>query len=246
VDNNSTDDTVAIAKEYKFVRVMTEKRQGVLYARAKGFDAAKGDIIARIDADTIVPEDWIETIIEIFTDSDVAATSGRMEYYDIAMQKTVNRVELSFRRWLARRFAPTNSVFLQAANMAIRKSAWKEIRHELCERNDIHEDFCIALHLQQHGHIVTFDERLVADISLRCVNKSFKQFLAYILANPYTYREHNARGVKHMYLVIACVLLAYMPVRFIFRGYNTETERFHLLKALRPAKEHINPFTLQD
>src|SRR5688572_27451257 len=55
VDNNSTDGTVEVAGRYPFVTVLHEWRQGVVHARDCGFDAAKGDIIGRIDAETVMP-----------------------------------------------------------------------------------------------------------------------------------------------------------------------------------------------
>lgn len=246
VDNNSTDETVAIAKQYPFVRILHEPRQGVLYARARGFDAARGDIIGRIDADTIIPSDWIQRVREIFAESDVAATSGKMHYHDIALQSTVNRIELAFRRWLARGFTPTRTVFLQGASMAMRRDAWREIRHELCERNDIHEDYDIALHLQQRGHTVTFDERLVANISTRRIDTSFRQLLAYVRVNPHTYRVHNAPGQLYMYAVITLILVGYAPIRLLYRGYDTETKRFTWSKLFQSTSARVNPFTLHE
>lgn len=69
VDNASTDRTAQIARSYTTrlpVRVINEPRKGRGQARRTGFDHASGDIIASTDADTIVPEDWIETIGQVF------------------------------------------------------------------------------------------------------------------------------------------------------------------------------------
>jgi glycosyltransferase involved in cell wall biosynthesis len=59
VDNNSTDESINIARSYPFVRVVKELQQGVMWGRNAGFDAAKYDLIGRIDADTQLPDDWI-------------------------------------------------------------------------------------------------------------------------------------------------------------------------------------------
>jgi len=64
VDNNSTDSTVRVALSFPFVTLIREPRQGVMHARTTGFDAARGDIIGRIDADTILPPDWTESVLE--------------------------------------------------------------------------------------------------------------------------------------------------------------------------------------
>ncbi len=57
VDNNSTDRTVEIARKYSFVKVISEKHQHQVFAQAAGFNVANGDILGRIDADSILPPD---------------------------------------------------------------------------------------------------------------------------------------------------------------------------------------------
>ena len=65
VDNNSTDDGMAVvaemARTYPYIRTITESQQGLVYARNSGIDAATGDLVARIDADTRVPDGWAQT-----------------------------------------------------------------------------------------------------------------------------------------------------------------------------------------
>lgn len=243
VDNNSTDGTAAIARSFPFVRVITETRQGVLHARTAGFDAARGDIIGRIDADTIIPQDWVKTVCKIFAESDVAAVSGKMLYRDIALKNTVNALDLAFRSWLANCFERTNTVFLQGASMAMRRDVWELVCGELCERNDIHEDYDIALHLQQMGQKVTFDDRLVAGLSLRRIDTSFVQILAYFLVNPRTYKIHNASGQKHMYFVICLLILAYIPIRILYRGYDQETDTFTFSRLFSRSTPRVSPMT---
>src|ERR1700722_13666836 len=65
VNNNSTDKTVKIAQSFPFVKLIHEKEQGMIPARNAGFDAAKGDLLARIDADTRPPVDWVVRVHKI-------------------------------------------------------------------------------------------------------------------------------------------------------------------------------------
>lgn len=76
VDNGSTDTTVSIARAYG-VQVVHEPRRGPSYARDAGFQAARANIIATTDADTVVPLGWLQRIYRAFEeDSDVVAVFG--------------------------------------------------------------------------------------------------------------------------------------------------------------------------
>ncbi|RSZ63912.1 glycosyltransferase [Corynebacterium hylobatis] len=58
VDNGSTDDSAEVARRGG-ARVVTEPRRGITWATLAGFEAATGDILVRIDADILAPEDYI-------------------------------------------------------------------------------------------------------------------------------------------------------------------------------------------
>lgn len=79
VDNNSTDKTNEVAKSYKDklnIRVIVEKKQGRGVARWRGFEEAQGKIIFSTDADTILPENWIESFMKHFQKKDVVAVTS--------------------------------------------------------------------------------------------------------------------------------------------------------------------------
>ncbi len=225
VDNNSTDDTASIAQAFPFVKVIHEKRQGVVFARDKGFNAAKGEIIGRIDVDTLIPVDWVKNIQKIFTDSSVSAISGVM-HYDVACAHIADKVDLFFRRRLARLLGETDTVFLQGASMAMRRSAWLRVCSALCRKGNMHEDFDLAIHLQEYGYEVAFDERLHANISARRTDVSFLQFANYVFMSPHTYAQHQLESRKHMYSVVAVAMIGYIPARILYRGYDPISDRF--------------------
>ena len=84
VDNNSTDNTKDIVLEesklqFFPLRLLTESRKGVGFARCKGMnDAASRNILflAGTDADSTVPINWIETIIQTFESQAVDCIFG--------------------------------------------------------------------------------------------------------------------------------------------------------------------------
>ena len=76
VDNNSTDASAKIAESYDFVKVIKENKQGLIFARNRGFNSAKGDILARIDADSIVHTDWSKVLLDSFDESHYVGVTG--------------------------------------------------------------------------------------------------------------------------------------------------------------------------
>jgi len=77
VDNNCTDRTISIAKQFSFVKIITQPKQGRGWARSAGFTAAKGDIIGRIDADSRLSPYWAQTVTESFTnDQELQGVTG--------------------------------------------------------------------------------------------------------------------------------------------------------------------------
>jgi len=66
-DNGSTDATASIARVHG-AHVIEERERGIARARQAGFEAARGEIIASTDADTIVPPNWIRRIHHAFSE----------------------------------------------------------------------------------------------------------------------------------------------------------------------------------
>ncbi len=81
VNNASNDRTVEIASQFP-VKVVTESRKGLLWARECGRMNACGDIIANIDADCLPEPDWLMRGASRFKNVRVAAVSGPYDYYD--------------------------------------------------------------------------------------------------------------------------------------------------------------------
>ncbi len=179
VDNNCTDNTIQIARKYQ-VRIIKEDQQGMIQARDKGFNTAKYSVIARTDADTEVPEDWIKKIKMHFKDKSLMALSGPSYFsnipdvFQVSDWPTVVFFK-SFRKI-------SGHQCLYGPNMAIRRSAWLLVKDETCKRdNEVHEDIDLALHIAKYGEI-KFDNALVVTSSPRRWKK-FKPYLEY----PYRY-----------------------------------------------------------
>ena len=75
VNNNSTDKTKEIAKEFP-VRVINEPKRGYVWAIARGAREAKGEIIVYTDADTKVGKNWLRQYAQAFTNPKVLIAGG--------------------------------------------------------------------------------------------------------------------------------------------------------------------------
>jgi glycosyltransferase involved in cell wall biosynthesis len=85
VNNASTDRTGEVAHRYPWVVVVDEPKKGMVRARQAGFAAATGDLIANVDADTMLPDGWLDRVLSEFErDERLAALSGPHVYYDLA------------------------------------------------------------------------------------------------------------------------------------------------------------------
>ncbi len=160
-DNNSTDKTAEIARNFG-ATVVREEKQGFTPARNRGFNEAQGDIIARIDADTIVPPNWIEIIYQNFTNHTIDGLTGPLTYYDAAFKTSFpSRVYLLIVRLLA------NTNILLGPAMVITKSIWLKIKNNSNPDTLVLEDVDLSLHIKNAGGKIGYDKNFIAYTSAR-------------------------------------------------------------------------------
>lgn len=82
VDNGSTDRTMDIVRQFPQVRLVSEPRPGVQFARECGRRQATGDIIANLDADNLPGPEWVSRAVAYFADPKVVGMSGPYDLYD--------------------------------------------------------------------------------------------------------------------------------------------------------------------
>ncbi len=224
VDNGSTDGTADRLRAYRGrVISLHEPRQGVLHARNAGLDAAAGDLIGRIDADTLLPPRWVEQIHDLFADRTVGAITGPARYYDIPLPRLIARLDLWLRAAWARDTGQRLD-WIYGANMAIRASAWRAVRGVLCEDPGVHEDVDLGIHLFHGGHRVIFAPQLAAGMSARRIRDSLRDFRAYLRMTEHSYATHSAIASPHAYrrawLTNRLLLLCYVPLRFLHYAHE--------------------------
>lgn len=167
VDNGSSDDSVTVARRFA-ATVIHEERRGVTAASARGFDAASGDIIARCDADSVLPATWlarIETVLE--RDPDAVAVTGPATFYDLPrMRNRLARGIYLYGYFLAMRLMLGHNV-LFGSNCAVRASVWREVSAGVPrDDSEIHDDMDLSYRLPATSRVV-LDKALEVEISPR-------------------------------------------------------------------------------
>lgn len=172
VDNNSTDGTFDIVKKYP-VKIIKEDQQGITYARNRGFNAAKGDIIARSDADTIVPRDWIKQIKADFQNNSIDALGGTCVFYDSPLQTTlIVDAYIDFMK-----IVQNGKDTLNGFNFALTKKIWQKVKNDVClDNSKVHEDIDLAIHIAKIGGKIMIDKSLVVKISSRRIKNNPASF----------------------------------------------------------------------
>lgn len=202
VDNNSTDDTVARARAFPGVTVITEPRQGITFARTAGFEAAQSDIIARIDADTVVSRDWVERIrTEFLEHPDIGALAGNAAVHELSPGRHywATWVYRLFRRWHEKSIGV--SPMMYGYNGAVRAQAWRDIRGIVnFDDQIISEDVDVTISLLKTGHRIRFSPALVVKCHvLRTIN--YRKLKRYYNTDSATLALHSfgnsARWAPH-------------------------------------------------
>lgn len=162
VDNGSSDATASIAARFPGVRVVLEPRSGVTYARTTGFDEARGDIIARIDADTVVARCWTKRIRAVFQRrSSIDAVGGGASIAELSPGRLLWGCwwYRGFRWWHERSIGVYPMVY--GFNGAMRRSAWHSARRLIAMGDqDVSEDVDLTIALLRTGHHIAYVPQL--------------------------------------------------------------------------------------
>ncbi len=126
-DNASSDRTCEVVRSFPEVRLVEAHEKGANRARQAAFRASTGEYIASIDADTIVPEGWLEKALAMLeSDPHIVAVSGPFYYYDLsAPARTLVKLFYAggYAFYLVNRFALRRGSMIQGGNVLIRRDA---------------------------------------------------------------------------------------------------------------------------
>jgi len=207
VNNACTDSTVEIAEKFSGVKIVSEPRKGLLFARQRGYLSSTGDLIANIDADTILTSGWIDKVFQEFTqDKDLVGLSGPFIYPRLSWSEgmlvdvfyRIGFIFHFFNHYLFRR----ESMMLQGGNFIVLKKAMEQVGGFNLSISFYGEDTDIARRLSTLGKvkfsfqlpIYTSERRLRAEgVLLSGVRYAMNHFWMLIFNRPFTKKYQDIR-----------------------------------------------------
>lgn len=224
VDNKSTDGTAAAVHALQaahpdapLIYVKQDAAQGLIPTRNFGLDIATGEVIGRIDSDSVLEPTWVDAVQKAFLDPDVAACTGPVIYYDMPLRRWGHKTDDLLRRTLIKITRDYHLLF--GSNMALRGSAWRLIRDEVCldEADELHEDIDLSIHLHEHKLKVVYSSDMVTGMSARRLDDSPREFYNYVMRFERTYKRHNVRSLA-LRAPMAVFLSAYPALKAMREG----------------------------
>jgi glycosyltransferase involved in cell wall biosynthesis len=232
VDNLSKDRTAELVRlmqeEYPdvpLVLLSQDAEQGLIPTRNHGLDHATGDVLGRIDADSLLEPDWVEQVQRGFTDPEVMAATGPVLYYDMPLRRFGLRADDRMRRFVLK-LAKKQYHFLFGSNMAIRRGAWEIIRSEVCrdEADEMHEDIDVSVHLADHALKILYIPGMISGMSARRLEDSPKDYRYYVTRFDRTYKNHKIhRRVLRVPMLI--FMGVYYPAKVLRKMHQARTKQ---------------------
>lgn len=166
VDNGSRDDSAAVAADAGAV-VLTERVRGIARASSLGYDRASGDVIVRLDADSVPPPGWVTDALRLLDDPEVVAVTGpgRPREGGRLLRGVWDVVYM--RPYFALVRAALGRPPLFGSAMAMRRSTWLAVRGRV-HRSDpeVHDDVDLSMQLDPAWRVVA-DRSLTVQVSAR-------------------------------------------------------------------------------
>jgi glycosyltransferase involved in cell wall biosynthesis len=181
IDNNSTDDSMAIARTFPFVTILQQPVQGICASAKTGLDVAaeNGGLILRLDADCRPYQNWIKDISKVFEhDSSIVAVTGPGRAYDAGLVLSFLINWAYMKPYFLFVGLALGQKPLFGSNFAIRADSWRNISPttHLAAYQNIHDDIDISYHVIKEGRIA-YRNRIYMPMSARPLRASLPKVI---------------------------------------------------------------------
>lgn len=167
VDNASTDATAQLCRRAG-VRRICEPDVGVAAATFRGLDEARGEWLARLDADSVPPPQWLEDLEAALLDAgEDTAVSGPGDFYGASpvIRWIAKNLYIGGYRWSMQALLGHPPLF--GSNYGLHRSLWERLRpdvHRGLPR--VHDDLDLSYQFRP-GMDVRWNRQLRVGVSAR-------------------------------------------------------------------------------
>jgi cellulose synthase/poly-beta-1,6-N-acetylglucosamine synthase-like glycosyltransferase len=243
VNDGSTDDTEKIVKKYAnkgIVKLISQKNAGKGAALNAGLKHANGELVAVMDADSLVTKDILKSLVGHFDDEKVGSvvSSIKPTKKDKLIERLQDReyiIACLFRRLLSL----TNMNYITPGVFSLfRKSVLDEVGP--FDEHNLTEDMEIALRLQSHGYEIRSSTLAVTKTALPdTVKKFYRQRIRWyrgLVQNTIRYkrmlfnRKYGYLGTFQLPINMIFPFIALIVMGFLF--YVTATAIYQFAQYL--------------
>ena len=177
VDNHPASGlTPPVMSEFPGMKLVTECRQGLAYARNRGFLASQGEIVVATDDDVIAPPDWLEKLLAPFVGPEVMVVTGnilpwKLETSAQRLFEAYGGLGRGLKRWVADgkwfrqyRTAPPTWSLGATANAAFRATIFRHPQIELMDEalgpgmpSGVGEDTYLFYKVLKAGYAIVYE-----------------------------------------------------------------------------------------
>ena len=162
VDSNSPDRTREIAKEHGCKVI--NKVCNIATARNIGVKASRGDILVFLDADTVIPEGWIERSLKFLSSPKIIGYMCLPDYSGLRGKQWLYCKLMRFWHVFSRIKLPISGVC--AVGFAVKREAFEEVGG-FDEKIDVGEDTDLEFRLRKTGKRIIIDKEIKCTLNFR-------------------------------------------------------------------------------
>ena len=226
VDNGSKDKTIQLSEGYG-ARVLVKKDGTISALRNYGARASKGEVLAFLDADCMVPNDWLEKSLYYLSENDSTILGFRLSIPDSS-----NWVARCWDLLFVKRYSTGEVDWVPTGNMVMNRKTFISVGG-FNEELETNEDIDICFRAKKLGcKIIASAETSVINLrppeSLKMIFKkelwhgkeAFRVFLSDVFDSKRInlFKAKNSKVIAYSLFYLMCILFFLFSLVLVFSG----------------------------
>ena len=230
IDDGSTDNTYQEASAFKNVLVLHQTNKGKGAALNYGIQHVKGELVSCLDADSYMHPNSLKQLTPYFVDRRMGAVicAIRAKNTERILEK-LQRLEYIFAAFMRKLMSKVNTLYITPGILSTyRTSVVRQLGGFDADRNNLTEDFEIALHLHSEGYKIRIETKSIGYTNVpQTLKAHYNQRVRWyrgFIYNTLKYRymifnnKYGMMGMFQLPLAILSVLMLF--VTFAILGYQ--------------------------